>query len=313
MAQFNFLDANGLNYYHGLLKTYIDNADAQSIKYITFLPEGNAGNSPTTINFYKEDPTSTPAPSPAYTITLPNFEATYQHLVSGSHQDEVVILDANGQVTYSGVTLEELAAASGSGVASKTVYITVTAGGTSDLYSKRYGIYQGATGSSASPVASEKLTDIDIPKDMVVESGTVETVTTQDVPYPGAQVGDKYIDLILANATSSHVYIPVKDLVDTYTGGTTTDGTITISASNEITFTLSQTVHGSLTLADNSVQKGWSSTTPTSGNIMAFGANGVAVDGGIATSAIVVASDLGAISDATIDAIVAGTYTPAGS
>lgn len=375
MAQFNFLDANGLNYYHRLLKTYIDNADAQSIKYITFLPQGNTGNSPTTINFYKEDPTSTPTPSPAYTITLPDFEATYQHLVSGSHQGEVVILDANGQVTYGGVSLaniirkssdsgatftdgqvatfdstgnavkgttladvatsgdasdvsftpgtsglastdvqgalEELAAASGGGAASKTVYITETAGGASDLYSKRYGIYQGATGSSASPVASEKLTDIDIPKDMVVESGTVETVTTQDVPYPGAQVGDKYIDLILANATSSHVYIPVKDLVDTYTGGTTTDGTIAISSSNEITFTLSQSVHDSLVLADNSLQKA-SGLTPTADHLVAFNAAGQAVDSGLAISAINT-DTFGPIANATIDAIVAGTYTPTGS
>lgn len=60
---------------------------------------------------------------------------------------------------------------------------------------------------------------INIPKDLVVESGTVETVVVEDEPYEGAHVGDKYIDLVLANADSSHIYIPVNDLVDTYAAG----------------------------------------------------------------------------------------------
>lgn len=61
--------------------------------------------------------------------------------------------------------------------------------------------------------------DINIPKDMVIESGTLETVTTDDEPYAGAKVGDPYLDLVLANAESSHIYVPVKGLVDIYTAG----------------------------------------------------------------------------------------------
>lgn len=61
---------------------------------------------------------------------------------------------------------------------------------------------------------------INIPKDMVVSSGTVETCAEADVPVAGYVVGDKYIDLVLANAASSHIYIKVSDLVDTYTAGT---------------------------------------------------------------------------------------------
>lgn len=71
---------------------------------------------------------------------------------------------------------------------------------------------------------------INIPKDMVVSSGSVKTVTQTDVPYSGAVIGDKYIDLVIANATSSHIYIPVKDLVDVYTAGTS----ISVSNSNVI-------------------------------------------------------------------------------
>ena len=57
---------------------------------------------------------------------------------------------------------------------------------------------------------------INIPKDMVVQSGTVGTVTVADEPYPGAEVGDKYIDLVIQNQ-SEHLYIPANSLVDVYT------------------------------------------------------------------------------------------------
>jgi hypothetical protein len=65
--------------------------------------------------------------------------------------------------------------------------------------------------------------DIDIPKDFLVKSATLETVTTADVPYQGAQVGDKYIDFVInakdASETAEHIYLPVNDLVDVYTAG----------------------------------------------------------------------------------------------
>lgn len=60
---------------------------------------------------------------------------------------------------------------------------------------------------------------IDIPKDLVVTSGEVKEVETQDDPYSGAQVGDLYLELTIANQ-SSPVYIPVKSLTDVYTGST---------------------------------------------------------------------------------------------
>lgn len=60
---------------------------------------------------------------------------------------------------------------------------------------------------------------INIPKDMVVQSGSVKTCETADVPVEGYEVGDKYIDLILANAANEHIYIKVTDLIDVYTNG----------------------------------------------------------------------------------------------
>jgi hypothetical protein len=150
---------------------------------------------------------------------------------------DISVADEAGLLTATNVedAIAELASASAGGVASKTVYITETSGQSSDPFSKRYGVYQGATGSSASPVAGEKLVDIDIPKDLVVESGSVKTVTTPDVPYSGAAVGDKYIELVIANSSSDPLYIPAKDLVDIYTAQqNATQIQLTIDSNNVI-------------------------------------------------------------------------------
>lgn len=65
--------------------------------------------------------------------------------------------------------------------------------------------------------------DIDIPKDFFVKSATLETVATADVPYPGAQPGDKYVDFVInvkdASETAEHIYLPVNDLIDVYIAG----------------------------------------------------------------------------------------------
>lgn len=60
---------------------------------------------------------------------------------------------------------------------------------------------------------------INIPKDAVLSGGTYEIVDTADSPYTGAEVGDPYVDLVVANAEESHIYIPLKGLVDTVKAG----------------------------------------------------------------------------------------------
>ena len=66
---------------------------------------------------------------------------------------------------------------------------------------------------------------IDIPSDMVVKSGTVETKSEAGV----WGVAGTYLVLTLANATSDKVYINVSDLIEYVTGATATDGIITTS------------------------------------------------------------------------------------
>ena len=82
---------------------------------------------------------------------------------------------------------------------------------------------------------------INIPKDYLVKSATVETCEEADVPVAGYEVGDKYIDFVIntveGSGNESHVYLLVKDLVDVYTGDVNTDEEteVDIDASNVVT------------------------------------------------------------------------------
>ena len=72
---------------------------------------------------------------------------------------------------------------------------------------------------------------INIPRDLVLEGAFLKNVTVNGEPYEGAQVGDPYLDLVFNDANNSHIYVPVKGLVDTYVAGNginVTDYTISI-------------------------------------------------------------------------------------
>lgn len=64
---------------------------------------------------------------------------------------------------------------------------------------------------------------INIPKDYLVKSATVGTVTTADTPVTGYKVDDKYLDFVIntkdSSGTDEHLYVLVSDLIDTYTAG----------------------------------------------------------------------------------------------
>lgn len=80
---------------------------------------------------------------------------------------------------------------------------------------------------------------VNIAKDLVLQSASLETVTEDNVPYDGACVGDPYIKMVFNNVEASNLYIPVKGLVDTYTAGTG----IRIE-NNVISVKLADTTHG---------------------------------------------------------------------
>ena len=87
---------------------------------------------------------------------------------------------------------------------------------------------------------------VDIPKDMVVKSGSVEV-------NPDGKVGT-YIVLVLANASEDKLYIPVDSLIENYTGQSTE--TIRVNVNNTTRTISAQIINGSVTndkLAVNSV------------------------------------------------------------
>lgn len=67
---------------------------------------------------------------------------------------------------------------------------------------------------------------INIPKDMVVKSGTVET-------NPAGQTAGTYLVLTLANATEDKIYINVGNLIEYVTAGDSPDGMVVVSISND--------------------------------------------------------------------------------
>ena len=90
--------------------------------------------------------------------------------------------------------------------------------------------------------------EVDIPKDLVVESGEVITVT-DEFPVSGLANGT-YLKLTIVNQTNP-IYIDVKDLCDVYTGKAVTDGvSIAISDTNEISATLAGKAVAEENLAD---------------------------------------------------------------
>lgn len=208
----------------------------------------------------------------ASTSDLSNLQNNLSAVATSGAASDVAITDTAGNFEATTVegALAELASATGGGVASKTVHLVDASAGQSD-YAKVYNLYQG---SDTSDMSNNSLVGtINIPKDLVVQSGKTVTVTNGiDSDGDSTSVANgTYIKLVIQNQTDP-LYINVRDLVDEYTGGSTSDIAVAISAANEITATLvavdgakltagsvikaklATAVQNSLDLADSAVQ-----------------------------------------------------------
>ena len=100
---------------------------------------------------------------------------------------------------------------------------------------------------------------INIPKDFLVKSGEVKTVTTVNIPVNGYKVGQKYLDFVVNtksdDGNESHIYILVEDLVDVYTGSTGEQIAVAVGGNNTISASLTGKVNASLAKADSALQK----------------------------------------------------------
>ncbi len=99
---------------------------------------------------------------------------------------------------------------------------------------------------------------INIPKDFLVKSASMGTVSTANSPQQGFAVGDKYLDFVIntveGDETPQHIYINVKDLIDTYTADESTitlsNGQFAVKTGGIGTTQLSSAVQTSLGYAD---------------------------------------------------------------
>lgn len=102
-----------------------------------------------------------------------------------------------------------------------------------------YSLYQGVLESDDTAAkAAKKIIDINIPRDYLVKAAEVKTVEEADVPYTGAEVGDKYIDFTVNTldtaGTETHLYIPVDELMQAISGSVGAEITVSIDEHNVI-------------------------------------------------------------------------------
>lgn len=97
-------------------------------------------------------------------------------------------------------------------------------------------------------------TKINIPKDYLVNEANLKEVTETDVPYSGAVIGDLYIDFIVNtkndDSSDSHIYLPVNQLVDVYTGGNGID----INSSNTISVVIDSNSANGLSVSNTGIK-----------------------------------------------------------
>lgn len=109
---------------------------------------------------------------------------------------------------------------------------------------------------------------INIPKDYLVKEAELLEVAVTDTPYSGAVIGDKYIDFTINTQASDederHIYLPVKDLVDVYTGG----NGINIDASNIVSVQIDAANSNGLALSSAGLKLNLA-TTSTAGAMSA--------------------------------------------
>ena len=122
---------------------------------------------------------------------------------------------------------------------------------------------------------------INIPKDMVVQSGSVQTFESGALPE-GVTTPGTYIVLTLANATSDKLYIKVDDLIEYVTGGSGENDAIQINVTSDTHKVSASVKDGSLTLAmlSSAVQASLNKADSAVQSVVEGTANGtISVDG----------------------------------
>lgn len=224
MATIKYVDLARLTQYNELIKNYINTADAKAFKTAKF------DETSRTLKLFKAESPADDAVAD-FSVEIPETDISgLLEKIASATEGDVVVANADGTIKDSGVKLDDLATKTEVEtvdgkigtitdlettnktdlvVAINEVRNSVSAGGTESAVTmttdittenmlKSYTIKQG----------SNTVGVIDIPKDLVVVSGTVET-------NPDGQAEGTYIKLVIANQTDP-LYINVGTLVDLY-------------------------------------------------------------------------------------------------
>lgn len=250
-----------LGVYDGLVKKYINDADAKSLKSVK-ITKVDGGNR---VDFFKEE-TITNESVAAFSVTVPETDLTEVNNAIKALNDTVDKLD--GADTVDGSVKKQVKDAKESVEAKIGTIDDLTTKTKTDLVSAVNEVKKAVeSAQSAGEVTVDTTTTtegmaksytfkqnektiatIDIPKDMVVSSGTVEK-------NPAGQDEGTYLVLTLANATNDKVYINVGTLVDIYTAkASATQIQLAIdSSTREISATVVAGSIGTTELADNAI------------------------------------------------------------
>jgi hypothetical protein len=274
MATVQYLDIAGLKIYDGLIKGVISKSEAKALKTVKISGQ--------TLNFYKAETPASDA-TPDFTITLPKQDlSNLLEKINGGVVGNVVTIGADGIVVDSGIKATDIATSTDVSTAKSEVEaeigslenltttakdnvvsavnevkgavdniktdsaVTITTDTTSEGAAKSYTVKQGTT----------QIAVIDIPKDMVVSSGTVETYTADTLPTgEGAPTTPgTYIVLTIANKEASKLYIPADKLVDIYTAEkNAAQIQLSISADNVISALIVAGSVGTAEIADSAI------------------------------------------------------------
>ena len=173
-------------------------------------------------------------------------DVTFAAVAATGAAADVTVADSGDNFSSSNLedALAELADAVATATAAGDVTCETSEPVSGDIL-RTYSFYQGVlSGDDAAAKAAKKIIDVNVPRDYLVKSAEVKTVTTADDPYTGAEVGDKYIDFVIntkdSAGTATHLYLPVNDLVDVYTGSTGAEVTITVGNDNSISASINK-------------------------------------------------------------------------
>lgn len=145
---------------------------------------------------------------------------------------------------------------------------------------------------------------IDIPKDMVVQSGSLVTFDADTQVGSETISAGTYIELTIANNDGSKIYINVKDLVDAYTAAQgAAQVQLAISATNEISATIVAGSIGTTELTDKAVSNAKLADMPAH----TVKANNTDAEGAPSDVAVADLTLAGFTADATVTGAVAET------